>query len=262
MRLSMDKSKDVGGHWGNEFQQLQQQDKHGWFATHLSPDQRNVFELEWTKQFESVQQSVLNGGEQEQLVAQNGMSDWENEFQTHLKSAPKDGQEDSEWFKKFDEIWKSAQASTSNDGANFDFDASDFVGADVIWGKEFSQFHHNDQNALLSEMVDPDPVTAELAPYHFEENNPFLSESDPFGLGLSFLRNRASLSEAALAFEAAVQRDPSNSDAWMHLGKTQAENEKEVPAIAALQRSVKEHPDNDQALMVNVFLFFDDSFNY
>jgi peroxin-5 len=60
------------------------------------------------------------------------------------------------------------------------------------------------------------------------------------------------LSAAALCFEAAVQREETSSRGWMYLGQVQAENETEEPAIAALQRAVKEAPDNLPALMVSI----------
>ncbi|RKO90666.1 hypothetical protein BDK51DRAFT_14387, partial [Blyttiomyces helicus] len=76
-----------------------------------------------------------------------------------------------------------------------------------------------------------------------------LSHENPMAEGLRILEASGNLSEAALAFEAAVQRDPDNSEAWAYLGTVQAENEKEDPAIAALQRSVQEDPSNLKALM-------------
>merc|ERR1712169_175509 len=57
------------------------------------------------------------------------------------------------------------------------------------------------------------------------------------------------LSLAALAFEAAVQKDPQHIDAWVLLGSAQAQNEKETPAIRALEQAVKIDPSNLTALM-------------
>lgn len=65
------------------------------------------------------------------------------------------------------------------------------------------------------------------------------------------LMQKGSLTQAALAFEAAVQQQPQDDLAWQHLGMVQAENEKEVPAILALERGVKENPANVIALMVD-----------
>jgi len=57
------------------------------------------------------------------------------------------------------------------------------------------------------------------------------------------------LSLAALAFEAAVQKDPSHVEAWVLLGSSQAQNEKETPAIRAMEQALKLDPTNLDALM-------------
>ncbi|KAL8987841.1 MAG: hypothetical protein Q9169_008645 [Polycauliona sp. 2 TL-2023] len=57
------------------------------------------------------------------------------------------------------------------------------------------------------------------------------------------------LSLAALAFEAAVQKDHSHLDAWVALGQAQAQNEKETPAIRALEQALTLDPNNLPALM-------------
>jgi tetratricopeptide (TPR) repeat protein len=57
------------------------------------------------------------------------------------------------------------------------------------------------------------------------------------------------LSLAALAFEAAVQKDSRHIQAWTMLGSTQAQNEKETPAIRALEQALKLDPSNSDALM-------------
>lgn len=46
------------------------------------------------------------------------------------------------------------------------------------------------------------------------------------------------LSEAVLAVEAEVTRNPGNADAWRMLGTVQAENDDDRQAIAALCRQV------------------------
>jgi peroxin-5 len=52
-----------------------------------------------------------------------------------------------------------------------------------------------------------------------------------------------------LAFEAAVQKDPQHVEAWVLLGSAQAQNEKETPAIRALEQALKIDPNNLSALM-------------
>ena len=88
-----------------------------------------------------------------------------------------------------------------------------------------------------------------LGDYLFEEDNPFASVPDPFGEGVRIMEEGGNLSLAALAFEAAVQKDPEHVEAWTLLGNAQAQNEKESPAIRALEQAVKLDGSNLSALM-------------
>jgi len=89
----------------------------------------------------------------------------------------------------------------------------------------------------------------QLGDYLFEEENIFQAVSDPFSEGVKIMQEAGNLSLAALAFEAAVQKDPSHIQAWNMLGSAQAQNEKEAPAIRALEQALKLDPSNLDALM-------------
>ncbi|RMY64521.1 hypothetical protein D0864_12327 [Hortaea werneckii] len=89
----------------------------------------------------------------------------------------------------------------------------------------------------------------ELGNYLFEENNPFKEIPNAFEEGMKILHEGGNLSLASLAFEAAVQKDENFTDAWVALGQAQAQNEKEAPAIRALEQAIKLDPSNLEALM-------------
>lgn len=90
----------------------------------------------------------------------------------------------------------------------------------------------------------------QLGNYTFEQDNPFTAtNTNPFEEGLAVLSDGGNLSLAALAFEAAVQQDPQHIAAWSYLGSAQAQNEKEAPAIRALEQCLKLDPTNSPALM-------------
>jgi peroxin-5 len=89
----------------------------------------------------------------------------------------------------------------------------------------------------------------EFGDYQFEESNSYLQEDDPYALGVELMDNGSNLSQAALCFEAAVKRNPEHIEAWSRLGAAQAQNEKEDPAIRALERCVKLDPSNLTALL-------------
>jgi len=95
-------------------------------------------------------------------------------------------------------------------------------------------------------MYDRDP---HLGDYLFEESNPYKEMLNPFDEGVQIMDSGGNLSLAALAFEAAVQKDPTHVAAWVRLGSAQAQNEKETPAIRALEEAIKLDPNNLEALM-------------
>eukprot|EP00760_Papus_ankaliazontas_P020544 PhM_4_TR18451/c1_g1_i1/m.17654/K13342/PEX5, PXR1; peroxin-5 len=79
--------------------------------------------------------------------------------------------------------------------------------------------------------------------YPFEENNPYLFHDTPFEEGVSLL-HAGTLAAAALAFEAACQKDPYHFEAWHSLGTTQQENEKDPLAVLALRKAKELDPMN------------------
>ena len=163
----------------------------------------------------------------------------EDQFQDFLKHAQEIG--DPSWMDGFNAAWKNiSPATTDMQEGSAEWGSSD-------WAEELERADAAAKANTTS--ADPDPVTAPLLDYIFEAVNPYLSHPNPLQEGIDILARHGALSDAALAFEAACQRRTS-SDAWMLLGCTQAEDEKEGPAIAALQRSVKENPENAPALMV------------
>ncbi|CAF9920753.1 MAG: hypothetical protein GOMPHAMPRED_002128 [Gomphillus americanus] len=89
----------------------------------------------------------------------------------------------------------------------------------------------------------------QLGDYLFEEDNVYRQVDDPFQEGVKIMQEAGNLSLAALAFEAAVQKNPEHIEAWVMLGTAQAQNEKETPAIRALEQALRLNPSNLEALM-------------
>ncbi|KAL5347565.1 Peroxisomal membrane signal receptor PTS1 [Pseudogymnoascus australis] len=143
-------------------------------------------------------------------------------------------------FGDFEAIWRGIQAETA---------AARELVADMPSPNEldmgsFDQWDGFDGMGSHAAFRDP-----HLGDYTFEADNIFADVPNAFEEGVRIMEEGGNLSLAALAFEAAVQRDSTHLAAWVHLGSAQAQNEKETPAIRALEQALKIDPSNLEALM-------------
>ncbi|KAI8829860.1 hypothetical protein BJ741DRAFT_568756 [Chytriomyces cf. hyalinus JEL632] len=214
---------------------------------HQHPVHDAAFEQEWSTQFsrfEELEEPLAKGKEpihQQHKHEPADLESWQDEFAKLDLEGATDTERD-EMMTKMSEIWNELKNSEQAEQAK--------AGIQNPWDGEFEDFVNGDGFGG-AEVVDPDPVTAPWTAYKFEPENPFLGNPDALAVGRQILDSPGgSLSQAALAFEAACQMNHAeNSEAWMYLGKVQAENEKEDAAIIALQRSVQLDPQNLPALM-------------
>ena len=147
-------------------------------------------------------------------------------------------------FGDFESVWRGIQAETAAARSMAGDDQYGMHMGDEVPINTFDNWDNFD-SAFHDGFRDP-----QLGNYLFEEDNPFTSLNlDPYSEGLKIIDNGGNLSLAALAFEAAVQKDPQHVEAWCHLGNAQAQNEKESPAIRALEQALKLDSANLPALM-------------
>ncbi|KAF2277476.1 TPR-like protein [Westerdykella ornata] len=142
-------------------------------------------------------------------------------------------------FGDFESVWKGIQAETEIARQL----ASEENFLDSLHAGEMDQWEGFDG---LNTHTTTDP---QMGDYLFEQNNLFNDITNPFEEGMKIMEEGGNLSLAALAFEAAVQKDPQHIAAWVKLGEAQAQNEKETPAIRALEQALKLDPSNLEALM-------------
>lgn len=107
---------------------------------------------------------------------------------------------------------------------------------------------------------------AHFGDYKFEsaESNQFLdmpADQDPYQIGLQLMENGAKLSEAALAFEAAIAKNAQHVDAWLKLGEVQTQNEKEIAGITALEKCLELNPENSEALMTLAISYINEGYD-
>ena len=143
----------------------------------------------------------------------------------------------------FESVWRGIQAETANARSMMENGEYGMHMGEELPLRDFDTWDNFDSNFRDHYR---DPV---MGNYTFEEENPFSVTRDPFEEGIKILDEGGNLSLAALAFEAAVQRDPQHVQAWCQLGSAQAQNEKESPAIRALEQAIKLDPENLSALM-------------
>ncbi|MDI1491309.1 MAG: Peroxisomal membrane signal receptor PTS1 [Ramalina farinacea] len=199
-------------------------------------------EKDWEAQFAEMDKA----GQEGQHMDAEANATMEHELDQMDRSVPpfsETGVEDA----AFESIWRDIEAYQrpphsllNHDHTKWDQtldpDSTDLL-SDFNWDSFDSQF--------TDRFRDP-----QLGNYTFEQDNPFTATNiNPFEEGLAILRDGGNLSLAALAFEAAVQQDPQHIAAWSHLGSAQAQNEKEAPAIRALEQCLKLDPTNLPALM-------------
>lgn len=178
---------------------------------------------------------------QDSRIVQLDDDKWEEQFralelnkdqQDQQETSEKD-KEDAEQAKKeledhFENVWERIKGQVLDN-------AEEWATTDgPAWDRDFDEFTtHRPQ----------------FGDYQFEENNPYMAEDDPFALGVELMDRGAKLSLAVLCFEAAVQKNADHVAAWERLGAAQQQNEKEDPAIRALERCVKIDPNNLAALL-------------
>ncbi|OAL44195.1 TPR-like protein [Pyrenochaeta sp. DS3sAY3a] len=141
-------------------------------------------------------------------------------------------------FGDFESVWKGIQAETEH--ARQLANEENFVDGHMGDLDQWEGFDGLNTHSVR------DPA---MGDYLFEQENLFKNVTNPFEEGVKIMEEGGNLSLAALAFEAAVQKDPNHIAAWVRLGESQAQNEKETPAIRALEHALKQDPSNLEALM-------------
>lgn len=122
-----------------------------------------------------------------------------------------------------EDITRASEQSNATDWVN------DFGNQVDSWVSEYGSFEHP-------------------GGYQMAQNNPFLTDLDSMKKGRDLFQ-QGLLTESALALEAECQRCPNNTEAWILLGKVQAENDDDIKAIEAMNRALACDPGNAEAML-------------
>ena len=203
---------------------------------------------DWEQQFALMDEQ---GQENMDAEAQQAMEEELNQMDRSVNSETNE-------YGDFESIWRGIQAETF-DRANRTINGEEGQYG-MHMGEEISLSNLDTWDGFDSHFHDAfrDP---QLGNYLFEQDNPFSTTKDPFEEGNKIMREGGNLSLAALAFEAAVQQDSQHVQAWVQLGSAQAQNEKETPAIRALEQAITLDPTNLAALMGLAISYTNESYD-
>lgn len=200
---------------------------------------KEIVELDDTQWEEQFKQISL----EDQQARAKEEEDQANAMEPELSKMDEKLAEHSETnYGDFESIWKGIQAENEAVTASGDFALDDDWKTTEMAG--WDTFEGLSGGSLLKNLQEP-----MVEEYLFEQENLFKETGDPFAEGVKILNEGGNLSLAALAFEAAVQKNSDHIAAWVHLGSAQAQNEKETAAIRAFEQALKLDPNNLAALM-------------
>ncbi|CAO2162875.1 unnamed protein product [Urochloa humidicola] len=184
---------------------------------------------------------------------------WADEFQTQYNANA------NSWADQFahEELsqgadkWASEFSSEHNQGALNENWVDQFSKLNVTdeWAEEFSGGGFGESSAdpwadefqeQLSSFKQSSGASRGL--YVFSDMNPYVGHPNPMQEGQELFR-KGLLSEAVLALEAEVLKNPNNSEGWRLLGVTHAENDDDQQAIAAMMRAQEANPTNLEVLL-------------
>lgn len=263
--------------WGNEFGQVRQQNnmqinQHQPQPQYAGPRMNNYRPMMMMGNSALLQQPQPQQQQQQPQFkeAQNAepQVDWDDKFKEieeltqNVEEIPREASPeiviDDKYQATFDEVW---------DSLNSDAIENDFI------SQQYEDFRNTQGQSFPADMAQWErdfakyaSTRAHFGDYKFEDqqHNQFLDlpkEQDAYEIGLQLMENGAKLSEAALAFEAAIQKDQGHVLAWLKLGEVQTQNEKEIAGISALEKCLELLPENSEALMTLAISYINEGYD-
>ncbi|KAI4321758.1 hypothetical protein MLD38_035105 [Melastoma candidum] len=164
-----------------------------------------------------------------------GPDQWADEFSAEReKNAPLEDQWVNEFSKLHVDDWADEFGRQVAEGA---------------WGDETKDDWANAYDEFVNEQIATKRQSdSSRGVYVFSDMNPYVGHPNPLKEGQELFR-KGLLSEAILALEAEVIKNPENSEGWRLLGITHAENDDDQQAIAAMMKAQEADPTNLEVLL-------------
>ncbi|KAL1814130.1 hypothetical protein ACET3Z_024195 [Daucus carota] len=157
---------------------------------------------------------------------------WANEFST------KHGPVNDQWVDEFSKLnvqdWADEFGDQMGKGVLGDSSADN-------WADAYDEYVNEQATAKQRS-------EASRGVYVFSDLNPYVGHPNPMKEGQELFR-KGLLSEAVLALEAEVLKNPDNAEGWRLLGIANAENDDDQQAIASMMRAQEVDPTNLEVLL-------------
>ncbi|XP_043700533.1 peroxisome biogenesis protein 5 isoform X1 [Telopea speciosissima] len=192
---------------------------------------------DWVEEYKEHYNGVSNAWTAPFMPDQThpGADRWVNEFTTEREQ---DGSLDDTWVNEFSKLhvqdWAEEFGQQVREGALEGSSADN-------WANAYDEFL-NEQIAVTQRSDTSRGV------YVFSDLNPYVGHPNPLKEGQELFR-KGLLSEAVLALEAEVLKNPDNAEGWRLLGITHAENDDDQQAIASMMRAQEVDPTNLEVLL-------------
>ncbi|GAV69382.1 TPR_2 domain-containing protein/TPR_11 domain-containing protein [Cephalotus follicularis] len=165
----------------------------------------------------------------------HGPDRWVKEFTTEREQH---GSVDDQWVNEFSKLhvhdWVEEFGQQVGEGSLGESSADN-------WANAYDEFLNEQVSAKQQ-------LNSSRGVYVFSEMNPYVGHPNPLKEGQELFR-KGLLSEAVLALEAEVLKNPDNSEGWRLLGIAHAENDDDQQAIAAMMRAQEADPTNLEVLL-------------
>lgn len=215
--------------------------------------------MKFMKQIEDREVTIGKDGKLNPSEAKTAAGHWSLEFQNDPENEKAEHwseqfEKEQETSSKWTEQFLKSEVLGMNESSEEPFNKQ-------LWDKLTEQWKNISPTLAETQSWDSEfnDFSTDFKEYNFAKENPLTNVGNPLEEGQKRLA-AGDLPSAVLCFEVAAQQEPENPLAWQLLGTTQAENEQDPQAIAALKKCLHLQPNNLTALMALSVCYTNENF--